>query len=317
MTTPEAQPTVTLHAGDARLEVAPVGATVLRWWVPLLGRDWDLVDGYRDADELAGQDGVRNGIMAPFVNRVAQGCYRWDGVEHDLRPGSEDRLVYHGIVRCEPFVVTALEEAGDVATVRLRCTALADGSAVGYPYRVVVDVAYTLTPDTLTLGITGENVGDSAAPFAMGWHPYFRLPGASSIDRLHLDVPASVEIQTDADLVPLPGEAAYAPVEGVRWAPVADAVLDRAFAGLQGPGASAVSAVLSDPATGVRLALSQDHGLVHVFTGDTLARDRRASIAVEPVEVPTDAFNRADCADAIRLEPGERRAFRAAVIVVR
>jgi len=65
----------------------------------------------------------------------------------------------------------------------------------------------------------------------------------------------------------------------------------------------------------MQLAVRHDGGLVHVFTGDTLARDRRASVAIEPVEVLTDAFNRADCATAIRLEPGERRAFRFGVEV--
>jgi aldose 1-epimerase len=48
---------------------------------------------------------------------------------------------------------------------------------------------------------------------------------------------------------------------------------------------------------------------VHVFTGDTLARDRRRSVAIEPVEVPTNAFNDPSQADAIRLEPGRSRTF--------
>jgi len=64
--------------------------------------------------------------------------------------------------------------------------------------------------------------------------------------------------------------------------------------------------VLRDP----ELSVWQDRGLVHVFTGDTVARGRRASIAIEPVEVMTDAYNRPDCAAAIRLEPGTRRSFR-------
>lgn len=49
---------------------------------------------------------------------------------------------------------------------------------------------------------------------------------------------------------------------------------------------------------------------MHVFTGDTLARDRRRSIALEPVETPTNAFNQAELADAITLQPGETRSFR-------
>ena len=74
---------------------------------------------------------------------------------------------------------------------------------------------------------------------------------------------------------------------------------------------------MRSPSSGVELTLTQDAGLVHVFTGDTIGRDRRRAIAVEPVETLTDAFNRPDCAAAIRLEPGARRTFGATVTVTR
>ena len=73
--------------------------------------------------------------------------------------------------------------------------------------------------------------------------------------------------------------------------------------------------MLRDPDTGDALTVRQSHGLMHVFTGDTLARDRRTSIALEPVELMTDAFNRPDCADAVVLAPGARREYRFGVEV--
>lgn len=302
--------TEVLHAGDAELHVALLGATPLRWLVPYRGAPWDLLDGYRDDAELAAQNGVRNGIMAPFCNRVADARYTFDGVEHDLAPGATDRVVYHGLVRTLPFTVVERTDAaqpggGEHASLRLRCTALADSPAVGYPFAVVVDVTYTLGPRTLAVEITGHNVGDVAAPYASGWHPYFRLPGTERVDGLDLDLPASVAVRTDDALLPLPGPAAFAQVGAPSWHPLGDAVLDAAFDGLD----PALPSVVHDPATGARLLVRQDRGLVHVFTGDTLARDRRASLAVEPVEVMTDAFNRTDRAAAIRLEAGERRSF--------
>ncbi|MBB2922788.1 aldose 1-epimerase [Cellulomonas cellasea] len=301
--------TEVLRAGDAELHVALLGATPLRWLVPHGDAPWDLLDGYRDDAELADQNGVRNGIMAPFCNRVADARYTFDGVEHDLAPGATDRTVYHGLVRTLPFEVVertdaGTQEAGVHASLRLRCTGLAGSAAVGYPFSVVVEVTYTLGPRTLAVEITGHNVGDVAAPYASGWHPYFRLPGTARVDDLDLDVPASVAVRTDDALLPLAGADAFADVDAPAWHPLGDAVLDAAFGGLD----PALPTVVRDPA-GTRLVLRQDRGLVHVFTGDTLARDRRASLAVEPVEVMTDAFNRPDQAAAIRLEPGERRSF--------
>lgn len=303
--------TEVLRAGDAELHVALRGATPLRWLVPYRGTAWDLLDGYRDDAELDAQNGVRNGVMAPFCNRVADARYTFDGVEHDLAPGATDRVVYHGLVRTLPFTVvggTGTPPAGgdgERASLRLRCTALADSPATGYPFAVVVEVTYTLGARTLGVEITGHNVGDVAAPYASGWHPYFRLPGTARVDGLDLDLPASVAVRTDDALLPLPGADAFAPVTAPSWRPLGDAVLDAAFGGLD----PALPAAVHDPATGTRLLVRQDRGLVHVFTGDTLARDRRASLAVEPVEVMTDAFNRPDQAAAVRLEPGERRSF--------
>ena len=307
---------VVLRAGGARLEIAPLGATVLRWLVPLGPEPVDLVDGYRDAEELQDQDGVRNGVMAPFCNRVSDGRYTFDGVEHDLLPGSTDRTIYHGLVRTEPFSLVRLDEVDGAAEALLRCSVLADGAATGYPFHVVVDVEYRLTPTSLDVVITGTNTGDSAAPFASGWHPYFRLPGADVVDRLHLDVPSTVAIRADAQLFPLPDDSAFVAQDGARWRPLGSAVVDAAFAGLERDHDDGhATTTLRDPVTGTRLDLHQERGLVHVFTGDTLARGRRTSVAIEPVEVMTDAFNRPDCADAIRLEPHESRSFRFRVTV--
>lgn len=311
---------VVLRAGPARLEVALTGATPVRWLIASDDGPVDLLDGYEDPGELVSQDGVRNGIMAPFCNRVADGRYTFDGVEHDLLPGKDDRTIYHGLVRTEPFTVVELEQRTDSAVAVLRCTALEAGTAPGYPFRVVVDVTYRLAPTGLEVDITGVNVGDRTAPFASGWHPYFRLPGAGVVDRLHLDVPSTVTIRTDDALLPLPGDAAFEPHDGVRWHPVGDAAVDAAFTGLRrrsgpGPGSGRARTTLADPVTGVALTLEQDRGLVHVFTGDTLARDRRRSIAVEPAEAMTDAFNRPDQAEEIRLGPGDSRTFSFAVTV--
>ncbi|WP_454300298.1 hypothetical protein [Salana multivorans] len=48
---------------------------------------------------------------------------------------------------------------------------------------------------------------------------------------------------------------------------------------------------------------------MHGFTGDTLDRAPRTSLALEPVETVTNAFNRPDQAATLLLEPGEQRVF--------
>jgi aldose 1-epimerase len=59
----------------------------------------------------------------------------------------------------------------------------------------------------------------------------------------------------------------------------------------------------------------QERGLMHVFTGDTLARRPRGALALEPVEFMTNAFNRPECREALALAPGAERSFRFGVEV--
>ncbi|HEX5331840.1 MAG TPA: aldose 1-epimerase [Cellulomonas sp.] len=306
------EPTVSLRHGTSLLVVALRGATILRWVLDLGDGPVDLLDGYRDADELRSQDGIRNGIMAPFCDRVAGAAYVFDGQDHDLLPGSTSRLVYHGLVRSMPFTLDLVDADDDGLAATFRCHGLTEAPQPGYPFPVDVDVTYRLGPASLGVQIDGHNTGTVPAPFASGWHPYFRLPGAATVDELELRVAATTRVETDADLIPLPGPDAYAAVapDEARWRPVGDAVLDVGYlAG--GP------AVVRSPSSGVELTLTQSAGLVHVFTGDTISRDRRRAIAVEPVETLTDAFNRPDCSAAVRLGPGARRTFGATVTVTR
>jgi aldose 1-epimerase len=54
----------------------------------------------------------------------------------------------------------------------------------------------------------------------------------------------------------------------------------------------------------------QERGVMHVFTGDTLQRDARRSVALEPMECMANAFNRPEWSDEIRLETGAERVYR-------
>jgi aldose 1-epimerase len=168
--------------------------------------------------------------------------------------------------------------------------------------------------------IVGENVGARPAPFGCGWHPYFKT-SEHGIVRLVLSVPAQGVIRTDDRLLPLEGQAAYGALEGTPdldfrpTRPAASrrlgkAVLDRCFYGLSADPDGLSRTRLEDPDTGLTLTVVQEGGLMHVFTGDTLPIRPRASIALEPVQFMTNAFNRPEVKDRIALPPGQTSVFR-------
>lgn len=291
------------------------GATLLAWRVPHAGEMVSLADGYETAVEFDSQNGVRNGILAPFCNRIADGRYRFDDREFDLLPGVPDgqRLIYHGFLREMELSVADVQESIAGASV-LFTGVIRPDDFPGYPFALKLSVRVSFTGRGVALTVTGTNIGERAIPYAAGWHPYFRL-GDAPIETLELTVPAARCIATDRKLLPLPGDAAYAPIAQTALPDfreprlIGDAVIDGCYAGAEAEADGLVRSRLRDPATGRRLTVWQRGGLTHVFTGDTLSRDARRSIAIEPVEVMTDAFNRDECARAIRLPPGTTSSF--------
>lgn len=305
------------RAGTTEAVFALKGATLLDWRVLTAdGELLELIDGYQCAAELNGQHGVRNGLLAPFQNRIADARYRFDGVDHDLLPGAEGdaRLIYHGLARTLDFLPLRIEEGPEGASVLFGCEAIRPGAFAGYPFAISLRLTVNLSASGLSLFLSAANVGSQDAPVTLGWHPYFRL-GDAGIDALELKVPAARLILTDDALIPLAGDAARAPLgehpeqDFSIARPIGKAVLDCCYADHAPSADKLVRSTLRDPSTGNALRIWQDGGLVHVFTGDTLARDARRSIAIEPVDAPTDAFNRSDCNESIRLPAGGRRTF--------
>jgi aldose 1-epimerase len=309
------------HSGKVHATIALHGATLLSWQIRRAGEVLELTDGYRDSVELLEQSGVRNGVLAPFPNRIAEGRYRFDGREHDLLPGKDDedgdRTVYHGFARVLPFTLESATATAESARIVLRAGEIRPGRFDGYPFALDVTVGYVFDDEQVTLEISATNVGDTPAPYAAGWHPYFQLRnGVDGIDDLEVRIPAGTLIRTDDALIPLTGPGCRidlddAPDMDFRAArPVGNRVIDACYAELHfGPDGRAET-VLRDPASGLELRVWQERGFMHIFTGDTLPRDPRKSVAIEPVEVMTNSYNRAESASAIAIAPGETRRFR-------
>src|SRR5690606_42014873 len=92
-------------------------------------------------------------------------------------------------------------------------------------------------------------------------------------------VPARRAVVTDAGLLPLAGPSALEEIDGVGPLPLAGVRLDHAFGGLRPDADGRARTLVRDPSTGQGLALWQDRGLVHVYTGDGLGRRARAAVA--------------------------------------
>jgi len=321
------QPIIVLtdHEDRRTLRVACHGAALLSFEVPLAGKMHDIADGYRNAKEVAKRPGSRFAIMAPFAGRIGDARYTFDGHAQDLQPGvtGADRASRHGFVRNADFDVTALSASDSGAQVTLSTSSIRPQP--GYPHAIDLAVTFALDVGGIMLEASMKNVGDTAAPCFFGWHPYFRVGDnarrGETVDGWQLQIPAQTLIRTDADLIALPGDAAYVPLDEAPAFDFRDArligrtVLDHEYTDLQADADGYIRTHLRDPASGLAIAVWQERGVMHAFTADTAARDARRAVALEPMECMADAFSRPDCAQAIRLEPGAERRFRFGVEV--
>ncbi|MHB1063656.1 MAG: aldose epimerase family protein [Georgenia sp.] len=319
----DGEPTwVLTHPDGARLVVAETGATVLAWQAP--GADGtlvDLLDGYRSAAELVAQDGYRSAVLVPWSNRVRDARYTFAGVTHELAPdervlvGADGRDVgMHGLLTSVRWTRSAVEVRDSDRAIRLEA-AITPETNPGYPFSLQVTATYSLGIGAegearLGLELEATNVGAGPAPVTLGWHPYLRLPGHDTIDDLELTVPARSRVLTDAALIPLAGEQAFSGVTAPVRMPLGGVALDDAYTDLVPDDDGVVTTVLRSPRTGESLTVEQEpfqSQVVHVYTGDSLEREPRASVAVEPCQALTNAFNRPGSAAVVVLAPSESR----------
>ena len=306
-------PTKVLHHGasGARVEIAICGATVLNWQAPFKGELGDFIAGFVSEEDFWSQKGMRNSLMFPFANRLRNDQYTWDGATYEVpKQYRNDPEVIHGFVRVDDWVVGAAETADATFVAQTFTYQIRGANQAWYPFDLDITVRYELTATDLNVSFTYRNVGTDSAPAGVGWHPYFMVPGHVTFDDLKLEIPGRTKVLMDDKFVPLAGDAAYERGDAnVVHSALAGVDYDDAWLDLVADPDGIVRTRLTEPATGAGMAMWQDRGSVLIYTGGAFPV-LRGSIAIEPVESTTDAFNRPDREQDVRLDAGAERTFR-------
>jgi aldose 1-epimerase len=137
----------------------------------------EILDGYAE-DEMCTSG--RGQVLAPWPNRIEDGAYTFDGVDHQLaltEPTASNAL--HGLVRWASWSALERDEARVTMGYILH-------PQPGYPFTVRFAVEYALGAEGLSVRTTAVNEGDRACPFGIGHHPYFAAP-TGRVDDMTLD----------------------------------------------------------------------------------------------------------------------------------
>lgn len=260
--------------------------------------DWrPLVNGvavqamHCEPDAVAGGSPTRSGcpILFPFPNRIAGAQFEWEGTTITVpvaHPGDTNAI--HGCCARVPWKsIHASGPSGVTGTFLISRDAPDDFS---WPGDLELALTFDLTDTALRLSATVTNRGTSAAPFGMGYHPYFSLLGATSLDEMQLQVPAASRWQL-VDGVPT---GVQEPVTD-EWdlhqsSPVGARVFDDVYTHLPSfsPGADGLQprAQISGPELTLTLRCDAAWRDLVVFTPG-----HRQALAVEPYTCPSDAVH--------------------------
>jgi aldose 1-epimerase len=246
-------------------------------------------------------DGAHGTPLMPWPNRLADGCYEFDGSRLQVAITEPPRHnAIHGFLRWRAW--RAVERKPERVVMGIRLHPLS-----GYPFALDVRIEYRLQERGLDVTTTATNIGAYTCPFGAGQHPYLAAAAGALIDECTLELPAATRLLTDAERsLPTGSE----PVQGTPYdfrqpRLIGEQSIDSPYCDLVRNGDGLACAYLERP-DGVRIELWVDehYDYLELYTGDGLAPGRRRrGLAIEPMTCPPNAFQTGE--HVLRLDPGD------------
>ncbi|WP_274570981.1 aldose 1-epimerase [Neisseria leonii] len=286
---------IILHSSALRAEILPFGALLNRLEIRLPeGGSHNFVAAFDHAQDAAERitQGFRSAKLSPFVCRLNQGRYTFQGRSFETGKHRLDGHAIHGLLYDAPFSLIAEGADGQSAWCELAYDYR--GSLPGYPFPYRLTVRYTLRSDGLHVHTAAENTGSTPLPLADGWHPYFRLDGV--LDEWTLQLAGSRKLVFDAALLPTGGEETD--TRFLTPQPLAGIGLDNSFL----PDRGYAAAVLRSRRLELAVDAEENYPLLQIYIPP-----ERDCIALENLSGAPDCFNNG--IGLYTLAAGETRRF--------
>lgn len=155
--------------------------------IRLMGRD--LLWNYENGEALTINKGHRNLALLPFPNRLLEGQYNWLGESLHFEVNKPDtRSALHGYGPDAAFSLSAVNLSKDKAFARLKFLNRPSDHQGQYPFLVEfeLELGVNMLEHRASWQLRARNLGATAVPVGLGWHPYFLLPGGKEKWRLYM-----------------------------------------------------------------------------------------------------------------------------------
>jgi aldose 1-epimerase len=224
-------------------------------------------------------------VLAPWQNRLAGGeWFDSSGEKKSLSINEQDLgNALHGLVFTSEFTILSQSNSRVELGTRIDPTE-------GYPFTVDVEIAYELDELGFSCEFSATNAGESAAPFVIGFHPYFTIGDPKGAT---LVLPAQSYYPQDGNKIPLTKVSVAGTNYDFRSArQLEGAELDDFFTDLEMSNGEIVSE-LKTADWGIELSQSKNlgHLVVYLKNNYESAGEFVTALAIEPASGPANAFN--------------------------
>ncbi|MFT4031658.1 MAG: hypothetical protein QM669_04510 [Siphonobacter sp.] len=247
------------------------------------GQPLTVIDTPENPEEFGNNPDYASAFLFPWPSRLNNGRYEYKGKAYQLpinEPATKGAI--HGIVHHAVFKVVETWADGAVAGILLRYDQ--DGSYPGYPFPFRFEIRYELlSSGKLAIMPKAINTGAEIMPVALGWHPYFQLPGGT-VDDWTIYFPAEEQILLDAEFMMPVGTVPFEAQEGYK-------LKNRTLDAIYKLDDSGYLTRLVSPIQNVTLNLEYTRGEGKVNYQVVFTFPDRKRVAMEPLTANVNAFN--------------------------
>lgn len=271
------------------------------------GKEFNVIDSYESAEDFAKNvtsKGFLGTKLSPFVCRLNNGKYHFEGREFTIEKYYDRNNALHGLLYDQPFRVISLEEDDKHAVVSM----IHEYRAIdnGYPFNYDCKVTYDLEKDN-NLNVITEviNKDEVTIPIQDGWHPYFKLNGR--INDLKLQLRSFELVEFDENLIPTGKLIPYKEYDKLKV--LGDALFDNCFTLNFSEGQPVCILQNTEENIWLEIHTDESYPFIQFYTPP-----HRNSIAIENISGAPDGFNNG--LGGKTLAPGESAVFKTGYKVV-
>ena len=264
---------------------------------------FDVIESYESADDFKNNvtsKGFLGCKLSPFVCRINNGKYNFEGKEYTIEKYYNRKNALHGLLYDQAFSVTGLQSGEKSAAVSMIFEYKATDP--GFPFKYDCIVTYELEMHN-RLNVFTEiiNKGKVTIPIQDGWHPYFKL--GAKIDDLKLQFRSFEMVEFNEELVPTGKLIPYKKFDKLKQ--LDDTFFDNCFTLNFSEGQPICLLQNSEKNIGIEIHTDESYPYLQLYTPPN-----RNSIAIENISSVPDAFNNE--MGFKTLAPGESASFNTA-----